>query len=73
MNAETNASSNLIIIEEEMIRTAAAMAEPDNAFIKALALADEYKKHDVSFYYLVDFITFKVYVLSQHLVNNTHH
>lgn len=61
---------NMEVVNEDLIRKAAILSEPDNSFIKALDFAEEYRLAGLTPVFLLDDENFMVIVTTQEKLDN---
>lgn len=61
---------NMEVVNEDLIKKAAILSEPDNSFIKALDFAEEYRSAGLTPVFLLDDENFMVIVTTQEKLDN---
>jgi hypothetical protein len=61
---------NMEVVNEDLIKKAAILSEPDNSFIKALNFAESYRQAGLTPVFLLDDENFMVIVTTQEKLDN---
>lgn len=61
---------NMEVVNEDLIKKAAILSEPDNSFIKALDFAESYRQAGLTPVFLLDDENFMVIVTTQEKLDN---
>lgn len=61
---------NMEVVNEDLIKKAAILSEPDNSFIKALDFAESYRNAGLTPVFLLDDENFMVIVTTQEKLDN---
>lgn len=61
---------NMEVVNEDLIKKAAILSEPDNSFVKALDFAESYRQAGLTPVFLLDDENFMVIVTTEEKLNN---